>query len=284
MPECNEETTIWKDVLTGDAAEKIVVFLPLRDVLRLEYTARGIVTRSVWASLASTFEASVAGNNNADNPEPSQDDIHPKIKYLNLALNQKTSTAGKDMFILHFQPNGPYWHLIEGGDFGVCAHLRTVCWGEWWAYRELPASNYDIVIRMKWGGKDFDRVRSMHFDCNIDGTDEPLLSVDLSDDIKEGFRRNGDSWINLNIGFISLASRSKVCVNYLGVNNAWYFNWTVDWIGFFPSKTGRIVLSWLSLSTPSDKLLANEEIAQRAGICSTADVDSKRMQLALLVN
>ncbi|KAF0745073.1 hypothetical protein Ae201684P_011242 [Aphanomyces euteiches] len=141
MPECNEETTLWKDVLTGDAAEKIVVFLPLRDVLRLEYTARGIVTRSVWASLASTFEASVARNNNADNPEPSQDDIHPKIKYLNLALNQKTSTAGKYMFILHFQPNGPH--------FGVCAHLRTVRWGEWWAYRELPASNYDIVIRMK---------------------------------------------------------------------------------------------------------------------------------------
>ncbi|KAH9126442.1 hypothetical protein AeMF1_003129 [Aphanomyces euteiches] len=208
-------------------------FLPLREVLRLEYTARGIVSMSVWASLLSTFEASVAGNNNADNPEPSRNDSHPKIKYLNLALNQKTSMVGEDMSIIHFEPNG---HEIEDGDFESRAHLRSVCWSEWWAYRKLPPSKYDIVVRMKWSAKNQDRVRPVHFDCKVVDADEALLSVDLPDEIKEVFCRNGDLWANLNIGSISLASRSEVVVHYLGLNNGWCFNWTVDWVGFFPTN------------------------------------------------
>ncbi|KAH9126440.1 hypothetical protein AeMF1_003127 [Aphanomyces euteiches] len=236
-----------QDIFHGDVTERIVAFLPLQDVLRLEVTAARIVTKDVWTFLISTFEASIEGISNADNPTmPREDeDVDPKANYLNLVLNQKTSTGGNDMSICHFAPNGPYWHLIEDGDFGSCMHLQSVCWGDWSAFRELPPSVYDVVVRMKWDSQDFDRVDPMHFDCTVEmeGPQEPLLSIDLSDDTKEDFRRNVGRWINLNLGSIILSSRSRVNMHYRGVYDGWYSNWTVDWIGFFPSNIVPLCVS-----------------------------------------
>ncbi|KAF0699066.1 Aste57867_10339 [Aphanomyces stellatus] len=229
-------------VLRGDAAERVAVFLTLRDLLRLEATAKDLVTKDLWGFLHEQFKQSVANNTNADNPESmpfwhmvDEAAIEPKAAYLNLLMNQKTSMVGRDTSIVHFASDGPYWRPQDGqGEFGRYAYLRTVCWGEWWSHRQLPPSAYDVVIRMKWTSSDFDRVNPMTFDVTGD-EGLPLLAFAVTAADKKNWSVSRGDWINFNIGTISLHAKQQVTVHYSGNCSFWYGDWYVDWVGFFPT-------------------------------------------------
>lgn len=239
------ETTLTEDFVLCNLSS----CLTLRDTLRL-----GSVCKRLRAQLEEPFlweyliQTKFSGmDKRLQNGFLIEDVAHPKHRYLQTILSQKVSTAGKDVCIAGLSiPDDPkqetWWILEEGGDFGHYATLRTICWGEWFAWRYLPAGDYDLVLRTRWTTADFDRVeRPTLYQCRLlppdaadpstlradpatgvdrfnrvkgllEGAGAPLADFAVSDADRAALRATRGHWVHHNLGTVHVPRPGLVTV------------------------------------------------------------------------
>jgi hypothetical protein len=246
----DDEETDFQNTLTRDFVLcTLSSFLPLREILRLGSVCKHLRAQLeepfVWTHLIqSTFGEFDQNQYDGQVDYIADTDLHAKQRYLQLALSQKVSTAGQDVCIAGLtKPEDPkqetWWVLEDGGDFGQHASLRTICWGEWFAWRRLPAGTYDLLLRTRWTTADFDRVerptlyqcRLLSLDANpsairagggvdrfnrvkgmLEGAGEPLREIAVSDEDRAALRATRGQWVFHNLGAVHVPRPGLITV------------------------------------------------------------------------
>mmetsp|Transcript_7939 Transcript_7939/g.17036 ORF Transcript_7939/g.17036 Transcript_7939/m.17036 type:complete len:317 (+) Transcript_7939:133-1083(+) len=261
----------FSNVFSGLMLSNILSTLTLREIITLSATCRHVRAQlklpEPWDQLLATRYSSL--------PQiiTTTDDEHPRVTYMQLAMSQRVSTASKDVSIAGLPAEGDleedWWALEQGGDFGRHAVLRTICWGEWFAWRWLPAhEEYDVVIKMKWTSRDFERTErpTMYqvtlFPPDLDPSQQKgskdmaaarfnrIKHILDKDPVPEGCERLKEysvsdadrsrlgstlhRWVYLNMGAVRVPRDGLVAVRYWGCCPYWFGGWAIDWIGFMP--------------------------------------------------
>lgn len=256
--------------LHGLTFTTLAAYLSLRDLIRLGATCRtfkeSLNQPSLWEILTQALQGS--GDGHGSEPRASAE---PRATYMHAAItHHRVSTSSADVAIAGLSaPNDPvketWWNLVDGGDFGRHAQLNNICWGEWFAWRRMPAAgSWDVVIKMKWTSRDFDRVekpttysaRLYPHDLNDLGAFDNgqrdkfgqvkdflndgfpnaplLLEYIVSAEDRAAFRRTQGQWTLLNLGAVTLLSSGLVSLRYWGCCPHWFGGWSIDWVAFMP--------------------------------------------------
>ena len=259
-------------------------FLSLRETLRLS-----LICRRVKSQLDEPFvwEYIIRSKFGQDDPTvektdlPERNRIHAKLRYLRWVLSQKISTAGRDVCIAGLSiPEDPkqetWWLLENGGEFGRYATLRTICWGEWYAWRRLPAGSYDLVLCTRWTTSDFNRVeRPTLYQCRLLPSDTadpsairtdtetgidrfngvkgrlenggaPLRDFIVSDKDRAALRDTQGQWVLHNFGTVHVPRAGIVTVRYLSRPLKPSFAEALRWQSYFLQESSTEAVSCIS--------------------------------------